>query len=188
MPANSPYQYTLLIDGRQVGPYDRKTIVGMRIKRLVDKNLTLRRNDGHTMTVAQLVADRFEMTDAQNLQRQATVPPASGIWPAFLVDCGGNLMKPGAFGFIGKGELRFQGDFLRITANRKSGFVSTRQERSKVPLDAIISATQHAKLSNVVVIQLKPTHRVEDVVGNAPALIKLEDTEAVKELLELMNL
>jgi hypothetical protein len=188
MRADSPYRYTMLIGGRQVGPYDRKTIVGMRIKKLVDNNVTLRRSDGHPMTVAQLLADRFEMTDAETLQRQAAVPPASGIWPSFLIDCGGNLMKPGAFGFIGKGELRFQGDFLRITANRKSGFVSTRQERSKVPLSAIISASQHVKLPNVLVIQLKPAHRVEGVVGNAPALIKLDDAEAVKELLELMNL
>ncbi len=188
MRADSPYRYHLLVGDRQLGPYDRKTIVGMRIKKLIDNNLQVLRSDSHEMTVAQLLADRFEMADAESLQAHAASPPASGIWPTFLMNCGGSLMKPGAFGFIGKGELRFQGDFLRLTANRKSGFIATRQERSKVPLTAIISASQHAKLANVLVIQLKPAHRVEGVVGNAPALIKLDDDYAVKELLELMNL
>ncbi|MBS7806563.1 hypothetical protein [Variovorax sp. PCZ-1] len=160
----------------------------MRIKKLIDNSLHVRRSDGHDMTVAQLLADRFEMADAESLHKQAVSPPASGIWPSFLMNCGGSLMKPGALGFIGRGELRFQGDFLRLTANRKSGFISTRQERTKLPLSALISATPHAKQANVLVLQLKPAHRVEGVVGNAPGLIALDDADAVKELLELMNL
>jgi hypothetical protein len=188
MRADSPYRYHLLVGERQLGPYDRKTIVGMRIKKLIDNNLQVKRSDGHAMTVAQLLADRFEMMDAESLHKQAVSPPASGIWPTFLINCGGSLIKPGALGFIGKGELRFQGDHLRISANRKSGFVSTRQERTKMPLSALVSATAHAKLAHVVVLQLKPAHRVEGVVGNAPALIALDDAYAVKELLELMNL
>lgn len=188
MRADSPYRYHLLIGDRQLGPYDRRTIVGMRIKKLIDHQLPVRRSDGHSMTVAQLQADRFEMADAQSLQRQAVAPPASGIWPSFLMNCGGSLMKPGALGFIGRGELRFQGDFLRLTANRKSGLISTRQERTKLPLSALVSAAVHPKQANVIVLQLKSAHRVEGVVGHAPALIALDDAEAVKELLELMNL
>jgi hypothetical protein len=188
MRADSPYSYQLVLQDRRVGPYSRKTIVGLRIKKLITNEIQVQRSDGHMMSVAQVLADRFEMADAESLQAHAAAPPASGIWPSFLMNCGGSLLKPGAFAFIGKGELRFQGDFLRITANRKSGFIATRQERSKVPLAAIISASQHAKHANVIVIQLKPAHRVEGVVGNAPALIKLDDDYAVKELLELMNL
>jgi hypothetical protein len=185
---DSPYTYSLLIADRQLGPYDRKTVVGMRIKKLIDNNLQLKRSDGHSMSVAQLLADRFEMADAQSLEKQAAAPPASGIWPSFLMNCGGSLLRPGALGFIGRGELRFQGDFLRLTANRKSGMISTRQERTKLPLSALVSASPHAKLAHVLVLQLKPAHRVEGVVGNAPALIALDDAEAVRELLELMNL
>jgi hypothetical protein len=187
MRANSPYRYHLLIRERRLGPYDRKTIVGMRIKKLIKNNLRVRRSDGHEMTVAQLLADRFEMADAESLQKFAASPPASGIWPAFLMNCGGSLLKPGALGFVGKGELHFQGDHLRLSANRKSGFVSKRQERTRLPLSALISATVHAKHLDVIVLQLKPGHRVEGVVGNAPALIKLDDAEAVRELLELIN-
>jgi hypothetical protein len=188
MSADSSYRYHLLVGDRQLGPYDRRTIVGMRIKNLIDHQLLVCRSDGHQMSVAQLLADRFEMADAESLQRHAVAPPASGIWPTFLMDCGGSLVKPGAFGFIGKGELRFQGDFLRITANRKSGFVATRQERTKLPLTALVSATVHPKHTHVIVFQLKAEHHVAQVIGHAPALIQLDDEEAVKELLELMNL
>lgn len=188
MRADSPYRYHLLVGDRQLGPYDRRTIVGMHVKKLIEHNLAVRRSDGHQMTVAQLQADRFEMADAESLHKQAVSPPASGIWPTFLMNCGGSFLKPGALGFIGKGELRFQGDYLRITANRKSGYISTRQERTKLPLTALVAATAHAKQANVLVLQLKPGHRVEGVVGNAPALIALDDAESVRELLELMNL
>jgi hypothetical protein len=187
MRSDSPYRYHLLVGERQLGPYDRRTIVGMRVRNLIDGELPALRNDGHRMTVAQLMADRFEMADAESLQKQAASPPASGFWPTFLMDCGGSMMKPGALGFIGKGELRFQGDFLRLTANRKSGLVSVRQDRVKIMMSDLVSATSHAQDGAILVLQLKPSHRVEGVTGNAPALIKLDDADSVKELLELIN-
>jgi hypothetical protein len=187
MRSDSPYRYHLLVGDRQLGPYDRRTIVGMRIRNLIDNELPVKRSDGHRMTVAQLLADRFEMADAESLQKQAASPPASGFWPTFLMDCGGSMMKSGALGFIGKGELRYQGDFLRLSANRKSGFVATRLERVKVMMSDLISATSHAQDGSILVLQLKPSHRVEGVTGNAPALIKLDDPESVKELIELIN-
>jgi hypothetical protein len=188
MRQESAYRYHLLVGERQLGPYDRKTIIGMHIKKLIDANLSVLRSDGHRMTIAQLQADRFEMADAESLHKQAISPPASGIWPTFLMNCGGSLMKPGAFGFIGRGELRFQGDYLRLTANRKSGLVSTRQERIKLPISSLFSAAAHEKHAKFIVLQLKAGHPVEGVAGGAYAMIALDDAEAVKELLELMNL
>jgi hypothetical protein len=188
MRANSPYSYHLLVADRQLGPYDRKTIVGMHIKKLVDHNLMIRRSDGHQMTVAQLQADRFEMADAKGLHKQAISVPASGVWPTFLMNCGGSLTKPGAFGFIGRGELRFQGDCLRLTANRKSGLVSTRQKRIKLPIAAIQVAVAHEKYAKFVVLKLKAQHGIEGVHPGGSAMVALDDAEAVKELLQLINL
>ncbi len=188
MRADSPFRYHLLVGDRQLGPYDRKTIVGMLIKNLIDNGLRLKRSDGHSMTVAQLLADRFEMADAESLHKHAVAPPASGIWPTFLMDCGGSLIKPGAFGFIGRGELRFQGDFLRLSANRKSGFVSTRLERVKLPLSALASAAEHKQQPTVLVLVIKPDKTIEDAPNSKIAAIKLDDNYAVRELLELMNL
>ncbi len=188
MRADSPYRYHLLVGSRQLGPYDRKTIVGMRIKKLIDNELQTRRSDGHLMTVAQLLADRFEMADSVSLQKQAASPPASGIWPAFLMDCGGNLLKPGALGFIGKGELRFQGDHLRITANRKVGLMSVKTERLKLPILSLASAHADTAQPAIVVLRLKPSFPgVPEHIGTT-ARIQLDDDYAVKELLELMNL
>lgn len=188
MRSDSPYRYQLMVGERKLGPYDRRTIVGMRIKNLIDSNLQLKRSDGHLMTVAQLLADRFEMADADSLHKQAVSPPASGIWPAFLMDCGGSMLKPGALGFIGKGELRFQGDHLRITANRKAGFVSTKTERIKLPLISLASAQADASQPSVLVLRLKPSFPgIPDGAG-AHAAIKLDDEYSVRELLELMNL
>ncbi len=188
MRADSPYRYQLLVGNKQLGPYDRKTVVGMRIKKLIDNELQTRRSDGHLMTVAQLLADRFEMADAESLHQQATSPPASGIWPAFLIDCGGSLIKPGAIGFIGKGELRFQGDHLRITANRKAGFVSTKVERMKLPLVSLASACAETAQTAIIVLRLKPGFPGVPAGVGPIARIKLDDDYAVRELLELMNL
>jgi hypothetical protein len=188
MSSHSPFRYHLLVEDRPIGPYDRRTIVGMRIKNLITSEMQVRRSDGHQMQVGQLLADRFEMTDTQALAKQAASPPASGIWPTFLVDCGGSMLKPGALGFVGKGELRFQGDFLRLSGQRRSGLVGTRQERIKIMISDLIAACSHAQNGHVLVLQLKPSHRVEGVEGNAPALIALDDADSVQELIELINI
>jgi hypothetical protein len=188
MSIHQPYHYHLLLGDRQLGPYDRKTIVGMRIKKLIENNSQVRRSDSHTMTVAQLLADRFEMADAQSLHQQAISPPASGIWPAFLIDCAGNMLKPGALGFIGKGELRFQGDHLRITANRKSGLMSTKTERVKLLLVSIASASVDDAHPATIVLRLKPGFPGVPEDASPVAHIKLDDSYAARELLDLMNL
>jgi hypothetical protein len=188
MRTDSPYRYHLLVGDRQLGPYDRKTIVGMRIKKLIDDNLKVKRSDSHWMSVAQLIADRFEMADAESLHKHEVSPPASGIWPTFLMDCGGNFMKPGAFGFIGKGELRFQGDFLRLTANRKSGFMSTKQDRVKLPLVALAAAYALEGQDKVLALRFKADQLIDGQTVHPPVQVQLDDGYAVKELLELMNL
>ncbi len=188
MRADSPYSYHLLLGNKPLGPYDRRTIVGMRIKKLVDNEMPLRRSDGHEMSVAQLLADRFEMADTQSLKRQAVAPPASGIWPTFLIDCGGSFIKPGALGFIGKGELRFQGDHLRITAHRKSGFMRTSSERIKLPLVGIASAQAAADAPGVLRLTLQAGQPFAEAGRNIPVRFTLDDAESVKELLEMMNL
>jgi hypothetical protein len=188
MRTESGYRYHLLLGSKPLGPYDRRTIVGMRIKKLIDNDMPLRRSDGHQMSVAQLLADRFEMADAQTLQRQAVAPPASGIWPTFLADFGGGMMKKGALGFSGKGEVRFQGDHLRITGSRKNGLLRSATDRIKLPLAAIAKAQAASDAPQVLRLLLKPGQPFEESSKNLPVRIGLDDAESVKELLELMNL
>jgi hypothetical protein len=188
MRAHSPYRYHLLVKGSKLGPYDRRTVVGMRIKKLIDNNVKVTRSDGHDMTVAQLVADRFERTSLSSLQRQIASPPASGIWPSFLIDCGGNMLQPGALGLTGKGELRFQGEHLRITATRKSGLIRKQTDRVKLLLISIASAYADSEHPSVIVLRFKPGFPSVPEGVSPQARIKLDDAHAVAELLELMDL
>ena len=55
-------------------------------------------------------------------------------------------------------------------------------------LNALVCITVLASHAHVLVLQFRLARRVEGVLEDAPALITLDDAEAVKELLELMNL
>ena len=85
MRQNSSYRYRILLQDRQIGPFDRRTIVGMRVKKLLENHVVVLRSDGLQMTVETLLADRFEMADAVSSREQAESAPASGIWPTIAL-------------------------------------------------------------------------------------------------------
>jgi hypothetical protein len=187
MRVDSPHRYRILLQDKQVGPFDRRTIVGMRLKKLLDNNTPLLRTDGHTMTVAQLVADRFEMADAQAAQL-AGEPVGSGLWPTFLVDFGGGWRGAGALGYTGRGELRFQGDTLRLAGQRKGRVFGSVLERVKLPLSGIASATVGIANQSQLELRLKPDQPFPEAGKFLPAVLTLDDMDAVKELIGLMHL
>jgi hypothetical protein len=186
MRTDSPYRYLILLPDKQVGPFDRRTIIGMRIKKLLDNNAPLRRSDGLGLTVAQLMMDRFEMADAQGPSAAEGVM-ASGLLPTFAVDFGGNWCSAGAMGFVGKGELRFQGDVLRISGLRKGPLFSSRQDRVKLPMAAITSAKACPKTPHTLLLMLKPDQPYTEAAKGLPAIFGLEDDRALEELLDLMQ-
>jgi hypothetical protein len=187
MRSDSPYRYRIVVQGKQLGPFDRRTIVGMRIKKLLDNNLPVQRSDGHHMTVAQLMMDRFEMADAQGVNHPVGAP-ASGLWPTFAVDFGGGWRGAGALGFTGKGELRFQGDVLRLSGQRRGRVFGSTPERVKLPTAGIASAMAVAKNAHHLELWLKPSQPFDEARKGLPVVLALDDADAVKELLELMNL
>jgi hypothetical protein len=182
------YSYRILLNDKQVGPYDRRTIVGMRIKKLLGKNVALLRSDGLPMTVAQLMMDRFEMADAVGGVHHPAGAPASGLWPTFAVDFGGGWRGAGALGFVGKGELRFQGDVLRLSGQRKGRLFSSKQERMKLPMNTIASAQANAKDACVLELVAKPEQAFSQTIGQRPVQLRLDDMDAVIELLDLMQM
>ncbi len=182
------YSYRILLNDKQVGPFDRRTIVGMRIKKLLEGNVALLRSDGLPMTVAQLLMDRFEMADAQGGVHHPAGAPASGLWPTFLVDFGGSWRGAGALGFIGSGELRFQGDVLRLTGQRKSTMFRMTTERLKLPMNAIASAQASAQDACVLELIAKPEQPFVTAAQQAPVQIRMDDIDTVIELLELMHM
>ena len=182
------YSYRILLNDKQVGPYDRRTIVGMRIKKLLGNNVALLRSDGLPMTVAQLMMDRFEMADAEGGVHHPAGAPASGLWPTFPVDFGGGWRGAGALGFVGRGELRFQGDVLRLLGQRKGRMFSSKQERMKLPMNTLASAHASAKDACVLELVAKQEQPFVQAMGQLPVQLRLDDAQAVKELLELMQM
>jgi hypothetical protein len=61
------YRYLIKVNGRLVGPFSRRTVVGMRVRGVVHGDLAVTRSDGHMMTVRQVVADREEAAPRQAL-------------------------------------------------------------------------------------------------------------------------
>src|SRR5262245_12227818 len=51
--------YHVLLEGRRVGPYDRRTIIGMRVRKTLASKDLLVAADGTQMTVSELVRKGF---------------------------------------------------------------------------------------------------------------------------------
>jgi hypothetical protein len=192
MKSPSPYSYRLLLENRQVGPFDRHTIVGMRMKKLVPKDTSVLRSDGLLMTVAQLLADKSERANPQTGQLNSDLAPLpSALWPTFLVHFGGSGVRTGALGFVGKGELRFQGDLLRVSgqrANTKWGtLLGSKFERIKIAISDIAAIDALADTSQLQLI-LRVGHPLAGTFGKGQDMVlTLEDAHAVQELIELVR-
>jgi hypothetical protein len=186
MKTASHYRYLILLNGKQVGPFDRRTVVGMRMKKLLDNNTALLRSDGLPMTVAELTMDRHEVATATT-QEDSAHNPLSGVWPSFQVDFGGGWTRAGALGFTGPGELRFQGDALRLTGQRNGVFFGSKQVRITLPIDGVAWTRPSNKDASILEVMLKPSQLFRNI-KRLPLEIKLEDMDAVRELLELISM
>jgi hypothetical protein len=190
MKVNSPYSYRLLLQNKQIGPFDRRTIVGMRIKKIVASDVAVLRSDGLMMNVSQLMADRLEMADpvTGHLPSIPSMPTGLGseMWPTFTVDFGGGL-RPGTMGFIGAGELRYQGDMLRLSGQRKTGIWGKKMVREKLALADISAFDQHFSKPNVVTMTLRLGHPLAPAGKDRSIALVFEDAVAVQELVAMVR-
>jgi hypothetical protein len=186
MKTDSSYRYRILLNDKQLGPFDRRTVVGMRFKKLLGNNTRLIRSDGHPMTVAQLVADRFEIADVHTGPHSG-VPVASSLWPSFAVDFGGNWRSTGALGFTGSGTLRYQSDVLRLEGLRRGRVFGSTSVRITLVLKDIFSAHPVPSNESQLALLLKPESPFAQAGKMVPVVLTLDDGEAVNELLSLLN-
>ncbi len=186
MPPNSRHRYQIVLPGQLVGPFDRRTIVGMRIKKLLDNQTQLLRSDGLAMTVAQLMMDRFEMADDERVNPQVGAT-ASGLWPTFGVDFGGQWHRAGAWGFIGKGELRYQGDMLRLSGKRKGRLFGSTMERVKLPVAGIAMLQESIDHPRKIEITLHAKQPLAQMGGPLTEVLTMDNEGDVRELLALMR-
>ncbi len=186
MRANSPFSYRLLLQSKQIGPFDRRTVVGMRMKKIISNDVAVMRNDGLMMNVGQLMADRFETTDALTGQILSMPGMASEIWPTFLVDFGGGL-RAGAMGFVGRGELRFESDKLRLSGQRKRAFFGSRSDRIKIAIADIAAINVALGSDQSVAVNLRLGHPLAPTRKGQSIILKLDDPDSAQELVGLVH-
>ncbi len=128
-------RFHVVLQGRRVGPYDRRTIIGMRIRKALASTDVLVDAQGVELTVADLIGRRppkpFEPTRTGNFSVvQAT------LTGSLVAVRGRGLPIPA---FKGELEVRAQTDVLRIAGRFRRG-LGWRDDRVKIPLQDIVHA------------------------------------------------
>ena len=125
--------YHVLHDGRRMGPYDRRTIVGLRIKKTLTSADQLEASDGSRLSVAELIG-RQPAASQFNALVTGSYTSARHICSASLVES-----EPGAVEiqpFQGEVEVRVHADLLRIAGSYRIGR-AIKDGRVKLPLKDI---------------------------------------------------
>ena len=127
--------YHVLLEGRTMGPYDRRTIVGMRIKKALTSDQALVGPDGSRLTVGDLIERKPANTFYAS--RSASFLPVHASYPAGLVQAKGRGFDVPKF--RGEIEARIQGDMLRL-AGRYRRWWTWKDGRVKLPLKDVAHA------------------------------------------------
>jgi hypothetical protein len=146
--------YHVVLEGRRLGPYDRRTIVGMRVRKTLTSRHVLETSQGGRLTVAELLHATLPATPPAPPEPPAASPDASGgrvghsvIRAAHAAD----LLGAGAEAcplppFQGEVEVRVQTRALRIGGRFREG-PGWKEDRVKFPLADVV----HARLQGSVV-------------------------------------
>jgi hypothetical protein len=111
--------YHVLLEGNRVGPYDRRTIVGMRIKKTLTSDHVLVAVDGTQLTVGELIRRRSPRPF--NPERSGSYSVVQAAYPASLVQVSGRCVDIPRF--KGEVEARVQADgVLRVAGRFRHGF------------------------------------------------------------------
>lgn len=131
--------YHVLLDGRTVGPYDRKTIVGMRVKHMLTGDHLLVAADGTRLTVRELVGGTSAGPAARGggSGERATASAVLGTYTGILVEAGRRGMRIPRF--KGELEVRVHADVLRLAGRRRRGF-GWKDDRIKIALADVAHA------------------------------------------------
>ena len=128
--------YHVLLEGRKVGPYDRRTIVGMRIKKTLTSEHVLIGTDGSTLTVAQLIG-QHPPAPAFNPDRSGSFSVVQATFTAALLEVQGKGVPIPRF--KGEVEARVQGDVMRIAGRFRRG-LGWKEDRVKLVLKDVVHA------------------------------------------------
>ncbi|HYD75736.1 hypothetical protein [Ramlibacter sp.] len=151
--------FHVVLEGRKVGPYDRRTIVGMRIRKTLSSEHVLIDTTGRQLTVADLFGRQPARSDY--VPSRTSSFSVLATYAASLVAVQGRGLAVPAF--RGEVEARVQSRVLRIAGRFRRG-LGWKEDRVKLPLEDIV----HARVSgSEVEMGLK-------VDGGPPQRIRLE--------------
>ena len=167
--------FHVMLDGRKLGPYDRRTIVGMRIKKALDSDHVLTDSAGMELTVADLIG-RVPRSNDFSPNRTGGFSIVQATYPASLTSVKGRGM--GIPSFRGEVEARVQTDVLRI-AGRFRHRLRWKEGRVKLPLADILHAGaqgtqvelglgQEGQVQQRVVLELFTAEAAADLVAWLP--------------------
>ncbi len=163
--------FHLVLDGRKVGPYSRRTIVGMRIKKALDSDHVLVDSAGNELTVADLIGRQSQATEF-NPNRSQGMSVVQATYPAGLVEVEGRAL--GIPNYRGEMELRVQSDVLRIAGRARHRF-GWKESRVKLPLRDI----RHARVRGS---QVELWLHMQGAQGLHRVALELFAPEAAEEL------
>lgn len=124
------------LQGRRTGPFDRRTVVGMRIKNALSDDDVLIASDGSRQTVGDLIASGAP-TSQFNAARSGAYSLVHATYTAVLLGVWGKGFTVPKF--QGELEVRVQSAVLRI-AGRYREKLGWKEGRIKVPLEACVHA------------------------------------------------
>lgn len=140
--------YHVLVEGGQVGPYDRRTIVGMRIRKALASADVVVGADGRRLTVRELVRHgaqgKVEASRAGEASRGGSHSVVQGVHVARLVEVEGATCCA-VPAFKGDLEVRVQTRVLRLEGRFRDG-LAWKQDRVKLPLEQVVQARVRGSL------------------------------------------
>ncbi|MES2939830.1 MAG: hypothetical protein V4864_19260 [Pseudomonadota bacterium] len=179
--------YHVLLEGQRVGPYDRRTIVGMRIKKTLTSDHVLVAGDGSRITVADLVKLRARDNTFQP-NRSGSYSVVQATYSASVVEVAGR--GPALPAFKGEVETRVQNEVLRIAGRLRHG-LGWKDGRVKLPLQDILHARVRGTLVDLglrsageaelqrLTLELFTPEAANEFVGWLPAAKPWPDAEVV---------
>jgi len=151
--------YHVVLEGRRLGPYDRRTIVGMRVRKTLTSTHVLECTDGARLTVAELLRGTLPASPPPEPEPEPPPPePAASAqgarvssYSVIQATHAADLLEVAGPGyavpaFKGEVEVRVQTKVLRL-AGRFRDRLGWKEDRVKFPLQDII----HARLQGSIV-------------------------------------
>ena len=173
----NPLAYHVLLEGRRMGPYDRRTIVGLRIKKTLTSEHLLEASDGSRLSVAELLGRRPAAAEV-NPMASGNSTAAKATFSAWLIERErGPLDIPA---FRGEVEVRVHADVLRIAGKHRRAF-GLQDGRVKLALaDLVYFRTAGSRLD----LWLRSSEGRRNAGALQRIALDLFGAEAVQELLQ----